>query len=65
MLPVSVLLTPMFIMFRDFKLLNTQFAPILADATIGIPFSILILKNYLAPFQANWKMPRPLTAATD
>ena len=46
MLPVSVLLTPMFIMFRDFKLLNTQFAPILADATIGIPFSILILKNY-------------------
>ena len=46
MLPVSVLLTPMFIMFRDFKLLNTQFAPILADATIGIPFSILILKYY-------------------
>ena len=46
MLPVSVLLTPMFIMFRDLKLLNTQFAPILADATIGIPFSILILKNY-------------------
>ena len=46
MLPVSVLLTPMFIMFRDFKLLNTQFAPILADAAIGIPFSILILKNY-------------------
>ena len=46
MLPVSVLLTPMFIMFRDFKLLNTQFAPILADATIVIHFSILILKNY-------------------
>ena len=46
MLPASVLLTPMFIMFRDMKLLNTQFAPILADATIGIPFSILILKNY-------------------
>lgn len=46
MLPVSVLLTPMFILFRDMKLLNTMFAPILADATIGIPFSILILKNY-------------------
>jgi len=48
MLPVSVLLTPMFMMFRDMKLLNSQFAPILADATIGIPFSILILKNYFA-----------------
>lgn len=46
MLPVSVLLTPMFIMFRDMKLLGTYFSPILADATIGIPFSILILKNY-------------------
>mgnify|MGYP002732488535 CR=1 FL=1 len=53
MLPVSVLLTPMFILFRDMKLLNTQFAPILADATIGIPFSILILKNYFASIPAE------------
>lgn len=53
MLPVSVLLTPMFIMFRDIKLLNTPFAPILADATIGIPFSILILKNYFASIPAE------------
>lgn len=48
MLPVSVLLTPMFLMFRDMKLLGSYAAPILADATIGIPFSILILKNYFA-----------------
>ena len=48
MLPVSVLLTPMFIMFRNMKLLNTPFSVIIADATIGIPFSILILKNYFA-----------------
>lgn len=48
MLPVSVLLTPMFIMFRNMKLYNTWLSAILADATIGIPFSVLILKNYFA-----------------
>lgn len=48
MLPVSVLLTPMFIMFKKFHLYNTWGAAILADATIGIPFSVLILKNYFA-----------------
>ena len=48
MLPVSVLLTPMFIMFKNIHMYNTWGAPILADATIGIPFSILILKNYFA-----------------
>ena len=48
MLPVSVLLTPMFIMFRNLKMYNTWGAAILADATIGIPFSVLILKNYFA-----------------
>lgn len=46
MLPVSVLLTPLFIIFRNMSLINTFLAPILADATIGIPFSILILQNY-------------------
>ena len=48
MLPVSVLLTPMFIMFRNLNLYNTPFAAVLADATIGIPFSVLILKNYFS-----------------
>jgi multiple sugar transport system permease protein len=48
MLPVSVILTPMFIMFRNMDLINNPLAAILADATIGIPFSILILKNYFA-----------------
>lgn len=48
MLPVSVILTPMFILFKNMSLLNTPMAAILADATIGIPFSVLILKNYFA-----------------
>lgn len=46
MLPVSVLLTPLFIMFKNMNLYNTLWSTILADATIGIPFSVLILKNY-------------------
>lgn len=48
MLPVSVLLTPMFIMFKKLHLYNTWGSAILADATIGIPFSVLILKNYFS-----------------
>lgn len=48
MLPVSVLLTPMFIMFKNIHLYNTWGSAMLADATIGIPFSVLILKNYFA-----------------
>lgn len=48
MLPVSVLLTPLFILFKNMNLYNTWWAAMLADATIGIPFSILILKNYFA-----------------
>ena len=48
MLPVSVLLTPMFLMFKNLHLYNTWLSAILADATIGIPFSVLILKNYFA-----------------
>ncbi|HJB00611.1 MAG TPA: carbohydrate ABC transporter permease [Candidatus Mediterraneibacter merdavium] len=48
MLPVSVLLTPLFMLFKNMHLYNTWGSAILADATIGIPFSILILKNYFA-----------------
>ena len=48
MLPVSVLLTPMFIMFRNIGMYNTWWSAIFADATIGIPFSVLILRNYFA-----------------
>ena len=48
MLPVAVLLTPMFMMFKGMHVYNTPIAAIIADGTIGIPFSILILKNYFA-----------------
>ncbi len=48
MLPVSVLLTPMFIMFKEMNVYNKSISAILADATLGIPFSVLILKNYFA-----------------
>ncbi len=48
MLPVAVLLTPMFILFKGMHIYNTPAAAVIADATIGIPFSILILKNYFA-----------------
>ena len=46
MLPVSLLLTPMFIFFKDTGLLNTFGAPIIADATISVPFIVLTLRPY-------------------
>lgn len=47
MLPVSVLLTPLFILFKNMALGSTSpLSTILADATIGIPFSVLILRSY-------------------
>jgi len=58
MLPVSVLLTPMFITFRNLHILNNQLSAILADATIGIPFSVLILMGYFA------SIPRELSDAS-
>lgn len=48
MLPASVILTPLYIIFNNVGLLNTQIAVILADATIGIPFSILVLMNFFS-----------------
>lgn len=46
MLPSTLLLTALYIMFSKLGLLNTYMAPILADATLGIPFSIIILRTY-------------------
>lgn len=49
MLPVSVLLTPLFILFKNMSLGSDSLLPtIIADATIGIPFSVLILRAYFA-----------------
>jgi len=46
MLPSTLVLTSLYIMFSKLGLLNTYMAPILADATLGIPFSIIILRTY-------------------
>ena len=46
MLPSTLILTPLYIMFSKMHLLNNFLAPILADATLGIPFSVIILRTY-------------------
>lgn len=46
MLPSTLVLTSLYIMFAKIGLLNTYWAPIMADATLGIPFSIIILRTY-------------------
>ena len=46
MLPSTLVLTSLYIMFSGMKLFNNYWAPILADATLGIPFSVIILRTY-------------------
>ncbi len=46
MLPSTLVLTSLYIMFSKLGLLNNYWAPILADATLGIPFSVIILRTY-------------------
>ena len=44
MLPASLVLTPLFLVFSKLGMLNTYFAPILSTATISIPFIVLMLR---------------------
>lgn len=46
MLPATLILTPLFIIFNKMNFYNTYFGPIIADATIAIPFSVLMLRTY-------------------
>lgn len=46
MLPSTLVLTSLYIMFSKISLLNSYWAPMLADATLGIPFSVIILRTY-------------------
>ncbi|MEI0532208.1 carbohydrate ABC transporter permease [Brachyspira pilosicoli] len=45
LLPTSLILTPLFIMFTKLKLINSYVGPILATATVSIPFTILIMRT--------------------
>lgn len=44
MLPASLVLTPLFLIFSRLNLINTYFAPIFSVATISIPFIVIILR---------------------
>lgn len=47
MLPSSLILTPIFISFSKVNLINHYLGVILTDATITIPFAVIILRTYL------------------
>ncbi|TWL71406.1 carbohydrate ABC transporter permease [Bacillus licheniformis] len=46
MLPATVVLTPLFIAFNQLNILNTYIGPILTGATLGVPFSVLMLLGF-------------------
>jgi len=47
-LPPPLLVTPMFVIFRQIALVNTQFAVILATTTKVLPFAIIMLRTSFA-----------------
>jgi len=53
MLPATVILTPLYIMFSRLHIVNTFWAPIIADATIGLPFAVIILRTYFLSIPAE------------
>lgn len=44
MLPPSLALTPLYLLFAQTQLLNTQWSSIIAVATISIPFMVIVLR---------------------
>ncbi|MGF7397672.1 carbohydrate ABC transporter permease [Thermoanaerobacterium thermosaccharolyticum] len=57
MLPPSLILTPLFVIFYRLGLLDNYLAPIIAVSTNAVPFAILILRTYFL------SIPRELTEA--
>lgn len=48
LLPAALLLTPLFIAYNQFGLLNTYWAPVLSTVTTSIPFVIILMRPYFA-----------------
>ena len=46
MLPATLTLTPLYLIYNKLGMIDTYLGPILSDATIGIPFVILTLRTY-------------------
>lgn len=46
MMPATLLLAPMFIIYNKIGIINTYMAPILSSCTAGIPFTVLIMRTY-------------------
>lgn len=46
LMPATLLLAPMFIMFKNMHVTNTFWAPIIANTTTAIPFSVMTLRPY-------------------
>lgn len=47
MLPVTLIVLPLFVIFKDLKLLDTHKGLVLANFTFSLPLSISILKGFL------------------
>ena len=45
MLPSVLLVIPLFVLFKVFRLYNTHFSVILADTALALPFAIIILRT--------------------
>jgi multiple sugar transport system permease protein len=53
LLPAIAIATPLFVLFRRLELLNSYLGIILADATITVPFAILVLRPFFLRVPAD------------
>ena len=53
MLPSSLILTPLYLIYSKVGLLNTYLAPILSTATLSIPFVVLMLRPIFSGIPAE------------
>jgi multiple sugar transport system permease protein len=53
MLPATLVLTPLFLIFSQLHLINTYWSTIIADTTIGIPFIVLFLRPFFLSFPSS------------
>lgn len=64
LLPATVLLTPLFLMFNSINILDSLWAPIIATSLAGIPFSVLMLRPFFAGIPKSLEEAASIDGAT-
>ena len=62
LIPVQLIVLPLFILMRQLSLSGTLFSMILPFSALGLPLAVLILVPFFSALPASWSMPPGWTA---